>query len=192
MPLTVLRFIMSETETEKTPSLSRLDRRIARMESTPSSKKRSTAPGRPPCIEHALTIRDLQDYFGFEAPQAIYKRQEGKTIPSVDNLIALTDWNGQQIDGPVDEVAGQGDLRCKWEAFGWHVIVADGHDFNAILDAYAQALSVQGKPVMILFKTEMGHGIDFMAGTHKWHGKAPKPEEVEAALAQLPETLGDY
>jgi len=110
----------------------------------------------------------------------------------LDNLIALTDWNGQQIDGPVDEVAGQGDLRCKWEAFGWHVIVADGHDFNAILDAYAQALSVQGKPVMILFKTEMGHGVDFMSGTHKWHGKAPSAEQCEEALKQLEETLGDY
>ena len=110
------------------------------------------------------------------------------------NLIAMTDWNGQQIDGPTTSITAIEALDAKWRAFGWTVIIADGHDFKAILDAFEQAKKniATDCPTMILFKTEMGHGIDFMAGTHKWHGKAPKPEEVEAALAQLDETLGDY
>ena len=93
----------------------------------------------------------------------------------LDNLIAMTDWNGQQIDGTTNDVAGNGDLQAKWEAFGWSTIVADGHDMAAILDAFAKAKALRGggKPVMILFKTDMGHGVDFMAGTCKWHGKAP-------------------
>lgn len=112
----------------------------------------------------------------------------------VDNLIGMIDWNGQQIDGRVDDVAGMGDLEGKWKAFGWETIVADGHDFNAILKAFAQADEKAGKekPVMILFRTDMGHGVDFMAGTHKWHGKAPSQEQCDEALAQLEETLGDY
>lgn len=112
----------------------------------------------------------------------------------LDNLIAMTDWNGQQIDGPTTSVAGIEALDEKWKAFGWRVIIADGHDFDSILDAFAQAKAGlgSGKPAMILFKTEMGHGVDFMAGTHKWHGKAPSEEQCAQALAQLPETLGDY
>ena len=94
----------------------------------------------------------------------------------LDNLIAMTDWNHQQIDGHVDQVAGQGDLEAKWKAF----------------DA-AKALRGSGKPTMILFETDMGHGVDFMAGTHKWHGKAPNAEQAAEALRQLPETpLGDF
>lgn len=110
----------------------------------------------------------------------------------LDHLIAMTDWNHQQIDGTVDEVAGEGDLEAKWKAFGWNVIVADGHDFDSILSAFASARENKGKPTMILFKTDMGHGVDFMAGTCKWHGKAPSQEQCQAALAQLEETLGDY
>lgn len=110
----------------------------------------------------------------------------------LDHLIAMTDWNHQQIDGTVDEVAGEGDLQAKWKAFGWNVIVADGHDFDSILSAFAAARENKGKPTMILFKTDMGHGVDFMAGTCKWHGKAPSQEQCQAALAQLEETLGDY
>lgn len=110
----------------------------------------------------------------------------------LDNLIAITDWNGQQIDGTVDEVAGQGDLAAKWRSFGWEVIVADGHDFDSILSAFAKAKESTGAPVMILFKTDMGHGVDFMAGTCKWHGKAPSQEQCKTALAELEETLGDY
>ena len=111
----------------------------------------------------------------------------------LDNLIAFTDWNGQQIDGAVENVGGLGDLADKWSAFGWTVIVVDdGHDFEKILKAFEIAKASEGKPSMILLKTEMGHGVDFMAGTHKWHGKAPSAEQRDAALAQLEETLGDY
>ena len=112
----------------------------------------------------------------------------------VDNLIAMTDWNHQQIDGTVDSVIGLGDLEAKWKAFGWECIQADGHDMQAILEAFAKAkaLSCHGKPVMILFHTAMGKGVDFMEGTNEWHGKAPSPELCEKALAQVRETLGDY
>lgn len=112
----------------------------------------------------------------------------------IDNLIAMVDWNGQQIDGKVDDVAGVGDLEGKWKAFGWKTIVADGHDFEEILKAFDQArgLAGKGKPVVILFRSDMGHGVDFMAGTHKWHGKAPSQEQCDQALSQLEETLGDF
>lgn len=112
----------------------------------------------------------------------------------LDNLIGMVDWNGQQIDGKVNEVGGVGDLEAKWKAFGWTVFTCDGHDFNYILDAFAAAKAERGKgkPVVILMKSDMGHGVDFMAGTHKWHGKAPSQEQCDNALAQLEETLGDY
>ncbi len=113
----------------------------------------------------------------------------------VNNLIAITDWNNQQIDGTVEQVAGLADLEKKWESFGWNTVVADGHDFEQILAAFKKAkelLASQEKPVMILMKTVMGKGVDFMEGTCAWHGKAPKPEEGQKALAQLEETLGDY
>lgn len=110
----------------------------------------------------------------------------------LDNLVAMTDWNGVQIDGPVDKVAGIGELSEKWLAFGWDVIEADGHDFESILSAFEFARKLNGKPKMILFRTEMGHGVDFMAGDHGWHGKAPSQEQCDAALSQIKETLGDY
>lgn len=112
----------------------------------------------------------------------------------VDNLIAMTDWNHQQIDGPVDTIGGLGDLRAKWEAFGWDVVEGDGHDFNSIAKTFATAKenSHKDKPVMILWHTEMGHGVDFMAGTHKWHGKNPSAEQCEEAMKQLEETMGDF
>lgn len=113
----------------------------------------------------------------------------------LDNLIAMTDWNGQQIDGTVASVAGEGDLEAKWKAWDWNVIVADGHDFAAIAEAFAAARANKGsgKPTMILFKTDMGHGVDFMAGTCKWHGKAPNAEQCAEAMKQLGETpLGDF
>lgn len=112
----------------------------------------------------------------------------------LDNLIAMVDWNGQQIDGKVDDVAGLGDLEAKWKAFGWEVVLADGHDFEAILQAYAKAQEAygKGKPVVILFRTDMGHGVDFMAGTNEWHGKPTSPEQRDKALSQLEETLGDF
>lgn len=112
----------------------------------------------------------------------------------IDNLIAITDWNGQQIDGPIDQIAGVGDLRSKWEVFGWTVLEGNAHDFESILNVFAEAKAMtgKGKPVMILMKSVMGEGVDFMAGTNKWHGKAPNQEQCETALSQLEETLGDY
>ena len=110
----------------------------------------------------------------------------------LDNLVAMTDWNGMQIDGPIESVTAVGELDEKWLAFGWDVIVADGHDFESILGAFELARKQDGKPKMILFKTEMGHGVDFMRGNHGWHGKAPSADECAAALAQLEETFGDF
>ena len=113
----------------------------------------------------------------------------------VDNLIATVDYNQKQIDGPTDKVLPLGNLRTKWEAFGWQVIdIEKGNDISAILKglAEAKALTGKGKPVCILLHTEMGNGVDFMMGTHAWHGKAPNDEQLAKALAQNPETLGDY
>ena len=109
-----------------------------------------------------------------------------------DNLIAFTDWNGLQIDGPTRTITGIEEPNEKWAAFGWDVLIADGNDCQSILDAFSLAHNADGRPKMILFRTEMGHGVDFMAGDHSWHGKAPSTEQCEAALKQLPETLGDY
>lgn len=111
-----------------------------------------------------------------------------------DNLVAMTDWNHQQIDGCIENVGGITDLKSRWEAFGWRVIEADGHDFTAIGKAFDEATGAKGsgKPIMILFRTEMGHGVDFMAGTHKWHGKNPSQEQCDAAMKQLEETIGDF
>ncbi|HHV03929.1 MAG: transketolase [Bacteroidales bacterium] len=110
----------------------------------------------------------------------------------ISNLTAITDWNGQQIDGPVNEIAGLGDLAAKWTAFGWRVLECDGHNHNAIRTAFSQSQVPGGKPVMILMHTHMGQGVDFMTGSHAWHGKAPSAEQEALALAQLPETLGDF
>ena len=113
----------------------------------------------------------------------------------VDNLIATVDYNRQQIDGTTDEVLSLGDLKKKWEAFDWQVVeVENGNDMQQMLDAFATAKSLtgKGKPVVILMKTEMGYGVDFMQGTNKYHGVAPSNDELERALAQLKETLGDY
>jgi transketolase len=112
----------------------------------------------------------------------------------VDNLIATIDFNGQQIDGPTDKVMGLGNLRAKFEAFGWEVTEMDGNNMDAVVCGlnYAKSLLGKGKPVCILMKTIMGKGIDFMEGTHEWHGIAPNDEQLKNALSQLPETLGDY
>ncbi|MBT8232482.1 MAG: transketolase [Saprospiraceae bacterium] len=112
----------------------------------------------------------------------------------VDNLIAIVDYNGQQIDGPNEEVISLGNLHDKWSSFGWDVLEMDGHDFEDIINTITKAKENKGtgKPVVILMKTDMGKGVDFMEGTHKWHGKAPNAEQTESALSQLEETLGDY
>jgi len=112
----------------------------------------------------------------------------------VDNLIATVDYNGQQIDGPVEKVLSLGDLSAKWKAFGWIVVEANGNDISEIIEKinFAKTLTRNEKPVVILMKTEMGYGVDFMMGTHKWHGNAPNDEQLEKALSQLPVTIGDY
>jgi transketolase len=112
----------------------------------------------------------------------------------VDNMIVTVDYNGKQIDGPVDEVLTLGDLKAKFEAFGWHVLTMDGNNMEEVLDTMSQARQLTGKkkPVIIIMKTEMGMGVDYMMGTHKWHGVAPNDEQLEKALEQLEETLGDY
>ena len=109
----------------------------------------------------------------------------------LDNLIAIMDWNNQQIDGKVSDVAGIKDYEPIWKAFGWETIVCDAHDFDSLLPAFKKAQQA-GHPAIILAKSNMGQGVDFMCGTHKWHGKAPSDEQAAAALAQLEETLGDY
>ena len=112
----------------------------------------------------------------------------------VDNLILTVDYNGKQIDGPTDSVLSLGKLRAKFEAFGWMVLEMDGNDVKKCTQTLtlAKTIAKNGKPVAILMKTEMGMGVDFMMGTHKWHGSAPNDEQAAAALAQLPVTLGDY
>lgn len=113
----------------------------------------------------------------------------------VDNLISTIDLNGKQIDGPTDEVLHLGSLKAKFEAFGWDVLeIKEGNNIEAIIEGMtkAKALTGKGRPVCVLLYTEMGNGVDFMMHTHAWHGKAPNDEQLEKALAQNPETLGDY
>jgi transketolase len=112
----------------------------------------------------------------------------------VDNLIAFIDENGQQIDGPTEKVMSNRDLQAKYEAFGWNVMRMDGNDATAIQNTLIKAKAAlgQGSPIMIIMKTEMGAGVDFMMYSHKWHGVAPNDQQLEDALAQLEETLGDY
>lgn len=112
----------------------------------------------------------------------------------VDNLIATVDYNLKQIDGPVDKVMGLGDLEAKWSSFGWKVLVMNGNNMAEVLETLQKAKECTGKqqPVVILMKTTMGCGVDFMSGTHEWHGKPPSDEQKEIALSQLEETIGDY
>ncbi len=112
----------------------------------------------------------------------------------VDNLIATIDYNGRQIDGDVDDVLSLGNLHAKFTAFGWEVLEMDGHNIDELKATLRKAISMTGnkKPIVIIMKTEMGQGVDFMIGSHKWHGVAPNPEQLENALGQLTETLGDY
>ncbi|MCC6286327.1 MAG: transketolase [Chitinophagaceae bacterium] len=112
----------------------------------------------------------------------------------VDNLISTVDWNGQQIDGPTYQVMSLGDIRKKFEAFGWVTLQANGNDMDELIATLneAKALTGQGKPIGIMMHTIMGKGVDFMEGHHEWHGIAPNDEQLKKALEQLPETLGDY
>ena len=112
----------------------------------------------------------------------------------VDNIVVTIDVNNQQIDGPVDKIMPYGNLRPKFESFGWLVIDTDGNKMEEVVETLqkAKSLSGKGKPVVILMKTEMGQGVDFMMGSHKWHGIAPDAAQTASALAQLEETLGDF
>jgi transketolase len=112
----------------------------------------------------------------------------------VDNLICTVDWNGQQIDGATKDVMNLGDLDAKWRSFGWIVLHVNGNVIESVIDTLVQAkhLACKGQPVVILMKTDMGYGVDFMMGSHHWHGIAPNDEQKEKALMQLEETLGDY
>ncbi len=112
----------------------------------------------------------------------------------IDNLISTVDFNGQQIDGPVDSIISLGNLRAKWESFGWEVLEMDGNKMSDVVSTVKKAQSMTGnkKPIVILMKTEMGMGVDFMMGSHKWHGVAPNDEQLKNALNQLEETLGDF
>jgi transketolase len=112
----------------------------------------------------------------------------------IDNLISTIDYNGRQIDGDVDDVLSLGNIEEKWIAFGWKTLKCDGNILKDVITTLQKAKSLTGKgqPIMIIMKTEMGFGVDFMMGSHKWHGVAPNNEQLEVALNQLEETLGDY
>ena len=113
---------------------------------------------------------------------------------NVDNIIATIDYNSAQIDGSTDEVLSLGNLKAKWEAFGWKVLEMNGNVLSEVVTTLEKAKSLTGKaqPILIIMTTQMGNGVDFMMGTHKWHGVAPNDEQLKSALAQNPETLGDY
>lgn len=130
---------------------------------------------------------ELQEGQIWEAAMAAAGKQ-------VDNLIATVDWNGRQIDGDVDDVMPLGDLHAKWTAFGWDVLEMPGNDMAAVLQGLEEAKrrTGKGKPVMILMRTEMGKGVDFMEGSHEWHGIPPNDAQLAEALKQLPATIGDY
>ena len=112
----------------------------------------------------------------------------------VDNLISTIDWNGQQIDGPTKKVMGLDSLKAKFEAFNWEVLEMDGNEMDKVIEGLNKAKTFigKGKPIVILMKTEMGFGIDFMKGNFEWHGVAPNDDQLKVALDQLPVTLGDY
>ena len=112
----------------------------------------------------------------------------------VDNLISTIDFNGRQIDGDVDDVLSLGNLEEKWNAFGWKTLSCNGNNLQEMIATLETAISLTGKkqPIMIIMKTEMGYGIDYMMGSHKWHGVAPNDEQLEIALNQQVESLGDY
>jgi transketolase len=112
----------------------------------------------------------------------------------IDNLISAIDVNGQQIDGPTDKVLSLGDLKAKWLAFGWKVFEVNGNEMSEIVRVLelAKESAFKGVPIMLLMQTNMGHGVDFMMGSHKWHGVAPNDEQLELALKQLKSTLQDY
>lgn len=153
-------------------------------------------------IGAALAKKDNQDNHLIYALTGDGELEEGQVWEAlmfagakhVDNIIVTVDNNGKQIDGPTDQVCNLGKLRSKFEAFKWLVLEMNGNDMKQCVQtlSLAKTLSHNQKPIAIIMKTEMGQGVDFMMGTHKWHGSAPNDEQAAAALAQLPVTLGDY
>src|SRR4051812_36240974 len=113
---------------------------------------------------------------------------------NVDNLITTIDWNGQQIDGPTYKINNLGDIREKFEAFGWYTLEMNGNDMDEVLHTLKEAKSMvgKGKPIAIIMRTIMGKGVDFMENDHNWHGVAPNDVQLKTALSEIPETLGDY
>src|SRR5829696_2086824 len=113
---------------------------------------------------------------------------------NVDNLISTVDWNGQQIDGPTYKINDLGDIRLKFEAFGWRTLQMNGNDMDEVVHTLEEAKSLvgKGKPIAIIMQTIMGKGVDFMENDHNWHGVAPNDTQLNTALEQLPATLGDY
>ena len=162
----------------------------------------SLGQGMSVAIGAALTKKlngDVHLVFSLHGDGELDEGQNWEAIMSaahlkVDNLIATIDWNGQQIDGPTKKVMGLDSLREKFEAFHWDVMEMNGNDMDDVVKTLDKAKSKtgKGKPICILMKTEMGMGIDFMMGSHEWHGIAPNDEQLGKALAQLKETLGDY
>ena len=146
-----------------------------------------TMNGDPSMVYCLMGDGELQEGQVWEA--AMYAGSKG-----ISNLIGIIDYNNRQIDGDVSDVMGIMPLEDKWKAFGWDVYSMDGHSYDSMRDVFAaiDSNASNGMPKMIIMKTEMGKGVDFMMGTHKWHGSAPKDEQLANALAQLPETLGDY
>lgn len=162
----------------------------------------SLGQGLSVAIGAALTKKQSKDVSTVYSLHGDGELQEGQNWEAilfaahhkVDNLIATVDVNGQQIDGSTTQVMNLGNLRAKWEAFGWKVLEMNGHDFDSLQNTLQEAKSSLGKqqPICILMTTSMGKGVDFMEGTHEWHGIAPNDDQLAKALAQLPETLGDY
>jgi transketolase len=113
---------------------------------------------------------------------------------NVDNLVSIIDWNGQQIDGPTYKVLNLGDIKAKFDAFGWHTLEMNGNDLDEVVQALEEAKSLvgKGKPIAIIMRTIMSKGVDFMENDHNWHGVAPNDEQLHTALQQLPESMGDY
>jgi len=146
-----------------------------------------TMNGDPSVVYCLMGDGELQEGQVWEA--AMYAGSKG-----ISNLIGIIDYNNRQIDGDVSDVMGILPLEDKWKAFGWDVYSMDGHSYDSMRDVFAaiDSNASNGMPKMIIMKTEMGKGVDFMMGTHKWHGSAPNDEQLANALAQLPETLGDY
>ena len=162
----------------------------------------SLGQGMSVAIGAALTKKmnnDLSTVFSLHGDGELQEGQNWEAIMfaahnKVDNYIACIDFNGQQIDGSTNHVLNLGNLRVKFEAFGWAVLEMDGNNMDEIVNTLEKAKIMlgNGKPICIVMKTEMGQGVDFMVGTHEWHGIAPNDEQLAKALAQLPETMGDY